>query len=112
MKKMIRKFNLMISLLFALSLSSHAQKNDDDNDNDNKEKKYEFVKKKSVNKSYTVSATDKLNVRNSFGEVTVHTWAKNEIKVDVNVEVSSNTDAYAQKLLDRISIKESQNGKE
>lgn len=112
MKKVFRRFSLVLPCLVALSLSLHAQQNDDDNDNDSKEKKYEFVKKKAVNKSYNVSSSDKLNIQNSFGEVEVHVWEKAEIKVDVNVEVSANTDAYAQKLLDRISINDSQNGKE
>jgi hypothetical protein len=112
MKKVFRRFSLVSSLMLALSLSSHAQKNDDDNDNDKKEKKYDFVKKKVVNKSYNVSSSDKLNIQNSFGEVEVHTWERNEIKVDVNVEVSANTEAYAQKLLDRISINDGQSGKE
>ena len=53
-------------------------------------KKFEFVKNKAVNKSYNVSAADKLDIHNSFGDVEVHTWSKNEIKVDVSVEVSAN----------------------
>ncbi len=85
---------------------------DNDNDNNNKEKKYEFVKKKAVNKSYNVSSADKLNIQNSFGSVEVTTWDKNEIKVDVNIEVSANTDALAQKILDRISVNDAQKGKE
>lgn len=112
MKKIIRKFSLVLPVMFLMQSSLYAQ-DDNENNNDNKnEKKYEFVKKKSVNKSYNVSSSDKLNIQNSFGSVEVHTWDKNEIKVDVNVEVSANTDALAEKILDRISIKDEQSGKE
>ncbi|MBL0358737.1 MAG: hypothetical protein IPP72_18560 [Chitinophagaceae bacterium] len=83
--------------------------NDNDNDNDNR-KKYEFVKTKSVNKIYNVGSGDKLNISNSFGKVEVHTWNKNEIKVDVTVEITANKEGLAQKILDGISISEKQSG--
>ncbi|MEP7255406.1 MAG: hypothetical protein ABI666_06495, partial [Ferruginibacter sp.] len=113
MKKLIKPFNLVLPLFLLLQLNLFAQddKNDNENNNVNK-KKYEFVKKKSVNKSYNVSASDKLNIQNSFGSVEVHVWDKNEIKVDVDIEVSANTDAYAQKMLDRISVTDEKNGRE
>lgn len=110
---MLRPFKLVLPLLLLLQVNLLAQddKNDNENKNDNK-KKYEYVKKKSVNKSYNVSASDKLNIQNSFGSVEVHVWDKNEIKVDVDIEVSANTDAYAQKMIDRISVTDERNGKE
>lgn len=112
MKKLIRPFNLVLPLLILLQLNTFAQNdNDNDNKNDHK-KKYDFVKKKSVNKSYNVSASDKLNIKNSFGSVDVKTWDRNEIKVDVEIEVSANSDALAQKMLDRISVNDEKNGKE
>ncbi len=113
MKKIPRPFSLVLPLLLLLQVNTVAQddKNDNDNKNDNK-KKYEFVKKKSVNKSYNVSASDKLNIQNSFGSVKVNTWSRNEIKVDVDIEVSANTDALAQKMLDRISVNDDKSGRE
>jgi hypothetical protein len=78
----------------------------------NSKTKYEFVKTKAVNKTYTVSASDKLNVSNSFGKVEVHTWNKNEIKVDVSIEVSSNKEAFAQKIIDGITVSNNQGGNE
>lgn len=115
MKKIIRKFSLVLPFVFFLQPVLHAQNdndNDHDNENHNKKEKYEFVKKKAVNKSYNVSSSDKLNIQNSFGTVEIKTWDKNEIKVDVSVEVSANTEALAQKILDRISISDAQSGKE
>jgi formylmethanofuran dehydrogenase subunit D len=107
MKKILRLFSLALPL-FLLQQNIFAQ-NDNDNKNDN-QKKYEFVKNKSVNKSYNVSSSDKLKIENSFGDVNVHTWNKNEIKVDVSIEVSANTEALAQKMIDRISVADSKSG--
>jgi len=106
MKKILRPFKLVLAVLLLLQVNTFAQ--DDKNDN---KKKFEFVKKKSVNKSYNVSASDKLNIQNSFGSVEVHVWDRNEIKVDVNIEVSANSEALAQKMLDRISVADDKTGK-
>lgn len=106
MKKILRPFKLVLAVLLLLQVNTFAQ--GDKNDN---KKKFEFVKKKSVNKSYNVSASDKLNIQNSFGSVEVHVWDRNEIKVDVNIEVSANSEALAQKMLDRISVADDKTGK-
>lgn len=110
MKKLIKAFKVLLPLLLLAQTSLFAQ---DDNDNNNNNKtKYEFVKTKAVNKSYNVSSSDKLNIQNSFGSVDVKTWNRNEIKVDVNIEVSANTDALAQKMIDRISVTDGKSGNE
>jgi hypothetical protein len=111
MKKLINTFKLLLPALLLLQANLFAQENENDNKNENK-KKYEFVKKKSVNKSYNVSSSDRLNIKNSFGSVEVHTWNRNEIKVDVEIEVSANTEALAQKIIDRISVSDEKSGKE
>jgi hypothetical protein len=107
MKKIIKLFST-ISLLLIIQQNLFAQ-NDNDNKND---KKYEFVKEKAVNKSYSVSSSDKLKIQNSFGTVEVHIWNKNEIKVDISIEVSANTEAQAQKIIDGISVADSKSGSE
>jgi len=115
MKKLIKPFKILLPLVLLLQANVFAQDDKNDNQNDNRNehrKKYEFVKTKSVNKSYSVSSSDKLNIQNSFGSVEVHTWDRNEIKVDVNIEVSANTDALAQKLLDRISVLDEKSGRD
>ena len=114
MKKLINPFKILLPLAMLLQANLYAQQNDNDdrNDNRNEKKKYEFVKKKTVNKSYNVSSSDKLSIKNSFGSVKVNTWSRNEIKVDVDIEVSANTEALAQKILDRISVNEEKSGKE
>jgi len=61
-------------------------------------------KKKTFSKSYTVSSNDKIKVSNSFGEMKISTWSKNEVKVDATITAEAGTDERAQKLLDAISI--------
>ena len=107
MKKIVNLFSLLLA--FGLLQQNAVAQNDNGNKNDNN-KKYEFVKNKAVNKSYNVSSSDKLKIQNSFGSVEVHTWNKNEIKVDVTIEVSANTENLAQKIIDGISVADSKSG--
>ena len=100
------KIKILCSLFIALGIQaiSFAQ------DNDDHQKKYQFIKTRAVNKTYTVGQGDKFSVANSFGKVEVHTWNKNEIKVDVAVEVTANKESLAQKIFDGIRINEKQSG--
>lgn len=107
MKKVLSLFSIMLLMLQA---NLFAQ-NDNDSESNTK-KKYEFVKTKSFTKSYNLS-NDKVNIQNSFGKVEVRTWTKNEVKVDVSIETSSNVEAVAQRIIDGINIKSgNQNGSE
>src|SRR5437868_3815957 len=107
MKKLVSLFSLLSIVL--LNTTAFAQ-DDKDNENKSEQKKYDFVKNKSVNKSYNVSSSDKLNIDNQFGKVEVKTWDRNEIKVDVDIEVSATTEAAAQKLIDNITVDDGQRG--
>ncbi|MEP7144146.1 MAG: hypothetical protein ABI707_14785 [Ferruginibacter sp.] len=104
MKKINRSLSLLLLLLSQLSMFAQVE--------NEKNKKYEFVKNKSVSKSYNVSSNDKLTIHNSFGSVEVHTWNKNEIKVDIAIDVSSNKADFAQRLLDNIVISDDQKSNE
>jgi hypothetical protein len=65
------------------------------------------LKSKSYTKSYAIDANDKLQIDNRYGKVTVNTWAKNEVKVDVEIKAYANEDDDAQKLLDQVKITDS-----
>lgn len=117
MKKTIKPFNILLPLFLLLQLNLFAQ--DDKGDKGGKgdkgeknEKKYDFTKTKSVNKSYNVSSNDKLSIDNEFGKVEVHTWDKNEIKVDVSIEVSANKEELAQRVIDGITVSDAQKGRD
>jgi hypothetical protein len=60
-----------------------------------------------ISKTYSVDKNDKLAINNQFGKVTVHTWAKNEVKVDVEVKAFEATDDDAAKLLETVNISDS-----
>ena len=63
-------------------------------------------KKKTYNKSYTVSNSDKISFNNKFGELQINTWDKNEVKVTVTITAEAATDEKAQAILDHISIED------
>jgi hypothetical protein len=45
---------------------------------------------KDYSRTYTVDANDKLQIDNSFGNIMVNTWNRNEFKVDVHIRVTAN----------------------
>ena len=99
MKKHINPFKLATILSFLLipflSIAS---------DGDNVEKK------KNISKSYTVSGDEKLSIENSFGDVAVSTWDKNEIRVEIEIGVNASTDEKAQQMMNEISVSDRKNG--
>ena len=106
MKKLIKLFNVILPLLLLLQLNIFAQ---DDSGKEPKFK-YEFEKTKSVNRSYNVSTSDKLSIENKFGTVEIHTWNKNEIKVDIEIKVSAKTEEWAKSVLNDIQVEDSKAG--
>lgn len=84
--------------------------NNDDNTGKRGGKDDGVEKVKNYSKSYSVDGDDVINIDNRFGKITVNTWTKNEVKVDVQVRVVANDDDKAQKLLDNVSIKDSKDG--
>jgi hypothetical protein len=67
-------------------------------------------KTKSYSKSYNVDGNDVINIDNKFGKITVITWNKSEVKVDVQIKVGANDEDKAQKLLDNVTIKDNKDG--
>jgi hypothetical protein len=99
MKKHISLFNSIV-LIACLSLPVLGiARNGEDID-----------KKKTISKSYTVTKEDKLEIENSFGNVVINTWDKNEIKVDVEIGAKANTEEKAQDMLDEIEVSNHQSG--
>ena len=67
-------------------------------------------KKRSINKSYNVSADDKLEIESSFGNVIVNTWDKNEITVDIEIVANAPSEEKAQDIMNEIEVKEIHEG--
>ena len=102
MKKITTAVFSVFFLLNGVAVSAQKEK---------KKEKFEFVKEKTVSKTYPASG-NKLSVENSFGDVKFIAWDKNEIKVDVHIEASSNQQDVAQKIFDAISVADKQQGNE
>jgi hypothetical protein len=101
MKKHINPFKGFILLAFALApLLSLAK------DGDNIEKK------RTISKTYNVGPDDRLSIENSFGNVTISTWDKNVIQVDIEIGVRASSDEKAQHMLNEINVTDHQGSQE
>jgi hypothetical protein len=101
MKKHINPFKTLALLaLIAIPFLVHAS------DGDNSEKK------RLISKSYTVGPDDRLSIENSFGNVIITTWDKNEIQVNVEIGVRASSDEKAQLMLDQIKVTDNQGAQE
>lgn len=99
---MKRILTVCSALLFTASLATAAMRPETP----------ENEKSKSYSKSYPLSSGDKINLNNSFGEMKISTWSKNEIKVDVSMTVTAATEQRAQEILDHIRIEDKKSGNE
>ena len=101
MKKHINPFKGVVLLALALSplLSFSGTGND-------------VEKKRTISKSYNVGPDDRLSIENSFGNVTVATWDKNTIQVEVEIGVRASSDDKAQQMMDQIKVSDSQDSHE
>ena len=105
---MKRTFKNILPIVFLLAtVQLFAQE-------DKKEKKertrYEFFKERNISKTYPASGNT-LNIDNQFGAVKIITWDKNEIKVDIHIEASSNQKELAEKTFARLDVEDKQDGK-
>ena len=97
---MIKKITVAFSAaLLLLTSMAEAQKNE----------KLEFVKEKSISKTYPAGGNT-LSITNSFGHVKFIAWDKNEIKVDVRIEVSSSDKDNAERTFEGITVSDNQSG--
>jgi len=97
MKKHINPFKGILLIAFALSPFLSLAKAGDD-----------VEKKRTISKTYTVSPDDRLSIENSFGNVTVETWDKNTIQVDIEIGVRASSDEKAQQMMDQIDVSDHQ----
>ncbi|MFA6944522.1 MAG: hypothetical protein WC220_01355 [Pedobacter sp.] len=67
-------------------------------------------KTKVITKTYSVDSKDKLSVNNQYGRVAVSTWAKNEIKVEIEIKAYEASENGAEQLLESVNIAELREG--
>ena len=63
-----------------------------------------------ITKSYSVDSKDKLSINNQYGKVAIHTWAKKEIKVEIEIKAYEASESSAEKLLESVNIEELKDG--
>ncbi|KQC33515.1 hypothetical protein AAU57_09450 [Nonlabens sp. YIK11] len=63
-----------------------------------------YRKTKKINKTYSVNSDARVDIENSFGNVTVELWNQNTVSIDVIVEVSGNDEDRVNELLERIDV--------
>ncbi len=67
-------------------------------------------KKRTIIKMYDVDGSDKLLLDNQFGQVKVDLWDKSEIRVQIVVTATSNTEDRAQDYLNSVEIVDKRDG--
>jgi hypothetical protein len=98
MKTKIFKFSVLtLAIALLANISAKSQQTGSD-DADNQIKNY--------SKTYPLDGNDKIQINNSYGKVTVNTWNKNEVKVDVQIKLSGRN---SKKQLEDITISDSKN---
>lgn len=96
-------------LILLITASAYAQQSSAAGNGTKEKKRYEHVKERNISKTYSASGNT-LQIDNQFGSVTVTTWNKNEIKVDIHIEASSNKEEVAEKTFSNIDVEDSKDG--
>ncbi len=65
---------------------------------------------KTFSKSFSFNRNDKLNISNVYGNITIRTWDKNEVKLDADIKAYANNDGETQKLIDGVTINATKEG--
>src|SRR5580658_6415614 len=63
-----------------------------------------------INKSFDVTADDKLQIDNQFGNVVVSTWDKEQITVDIEISAKASTDERAHDIMNKLNVEDERNG--
>lgn len=100
-----------IALLFATAESFGQVDHRIGQDDKKGRKRYENFKERNISKSYPASGNN-LTIENQFGDVKITTWDKNEIKVDIHIEASSDNKERAENTFNKIDVKDKQEGKD
>jgi len=82
----------------------------DNDDGDATESDNQSLKIKNYSKSYPLDANDRIKLSNQYGKITVNTWDRREVKVDIQIKAEARNDDDAQKLMDGVQISDSKNG--
>ncbi|SEN82179.1 hypothetical protein SAMN05216436_12287 [bacterium A37T11] len=69
-------------------------------------------KERRISKSYKIDSRNRLNIENSYGQVKVINWNRNEIKVDIQIKVADATGTRADEALNAVKIEDAVTGRD
>lgn len=84
--------------------------NDGDDEAESNSANVSSVREKNYSKSYPLDANDRVRLSNQYGKISVSTWNRSEIKVDISIKAEAGSDADAQRLIDGVSIADGKSG--
>ncbi|MDL2243993.1 hypothetical protein LJC54_00600 [Parabacteroides sp. OttesenSCG-928-J18] len=93
--------NTLLVLLFLVIGSNCASGKDYVQDKSNR---------REYTKTYKVNPSDKVDIDNKYGDITITHWGKNEVEIRVVVEASARNEARVKELLNYVSIDFDQKG--
>jgi hypothetical protein len=96
---MIKHIKLLSSISLLLALAAPAFSQDARSTEKGK-------RERKINKQYNVTADDKLEIENQFGNVVVSTWDKSEITVDIEIGVKASSDEKAEDIMKEIEVRD------
>jgi hypothetical protein len=99
----IKLFNSLLLLMLFINLPAQ-----EDNDN----KKHEFTKRKTVSETYDFEKSGMVLLDNQFGDVKINVWSGSQVKLNISVESSADTEEDAQKMLDKVTLTYGKKGKD
>ena len=68
------------------------------------------VRSKKFSRTFAADRTDKINLSNQFGSMTIKTWDRKEVKIDIAISAYANNDKEAQELVDQVEINAEKTG--
>lgn len=71
---------------------------------------FTFQKEKIIEKVYPVNSNSQLSIDNRYGNIRIHNWIRNEVKVTVRIRTAENSERRAQEALDRVHIDAAKSG--
>ncbi|MDB4922115.1 hypothetical protein [Mucilaginibacter sp.] len=81
------------------NLDINVSDNNEENESSN-----QSLKVKNYSKSYPLDANDRIKLSNQYGKITVNTWDRREVKVDIQIKAEARNDDDAQKLINGVHI--------
>jgi hypothetical protein len=96
----MKNYILFIGLMIAVNFASSGLSTDPNDP----------VRSKTYSKNFPLAGKDKVNLNNSYGDIQIKTWNKNEFRVDIDIKAYSKDEADAQRLIDGTVIEAGKSG--